>query len=77
MRQIGAALEMYSSKHTGTYAGALLELMTDNDIDDTNVLNCPVSKASYLAACYVAPSSGTSSNAIVLTCTGRVRIITS
>ena len=68
MKQIGAALELYSAKHSGTYPGALAELSTDNDIDDTNVLNCPAAGTSYGAFAAV-PSAGTASNTIILSCT--------
>ena len=67
MKQIGVALELYSSKHGGAYASALTELSADSDIDDTNVLNCPVAVSSYSG--YSVPTSGTASNTIILTCT--------
>jgi len=67
MKQIGTALELYSSKHNTVFPGALSELSADNDIDDNNVLNCPVAVSSYSG--YVVPSGGTASNAIILTCT--------
>ncbi len=67
MKQIGTALELYAGKHSDTYASTLLELNTDNDIDDTNVLNCPIAAASYSG--YVVPTGATASNTIILTCT--------
>lgn len=65
MKQIGTALELYAGKHNDGYPGALSELVTDNDIDDTNVLNCPVAGASYSG--YIAPTSGMTSNTPILT----------
>ena len=66
MKQIGTALELYSSKHGGAYAGALTELSVDNDIDDTAVLSCPVGLYAYSG--FSQPTSGTASNTIILTC---------
>ena len=68
MKQIGTAMELYAGKHSDTYPGALAELSTDNDIDDTNVLNCPAAGTSYGAFAAV-PSAGTASNTIILSCT--------
>ena len=68
MKQIGTAMELYAGKHSDTYPGALAELSTDNDIDDTNVLNCPAAGTSY-SAFSVVPTSGTASNTIILSCT--------
>ena len=67
MKQIGTALQLYAGKHSDSYPSTLTELSTDNDIDDTNVLNCPVAVASYSG--YTVPTSGTASNTIILTCT--------
>ena len=67
MKQIGTALQLYAGKHSDSYPSTLSELVTDTDIDDTNVLNCPVAVTSY--AGYVIPTGGTASNVVILTCT--------
>jgi len=68
LKQIGTALELYASKNNNAYppSSSLGALITDGDIDDANVLSCPVAVASY--AGYTMPTSGTASNYPILTC---------
>ena len=66
MKQIGTALQLYASKYNESYPASLSTLTSDNELDDPNVLNCPVTATSYTA--YTAPSAGTASNVEVLHC---------
>jgi len=66
MKQIGTALELYAGKNSDNYPTSLSFLITDNDIDDGNVLNCPVTAASY--AGFVQPTAASASTLQVLSC---------
>ena len=68
LKQIGTALEMYASKWNDTYPSSPDTLYTDAEVDDANVLKCPVGGASY-GSWTTQPFTTTSSNTAVLTCT--------